>query len=551
MVAPWRGRRASSCLYECFGANEQRLDPQKYYLYRRAQREELDKNDWLKIIAACDSIAQSEHVAAQNVNRRKPSTVGTKRKFQREHPEPRIFRDPVDGEIKAYGPEHTEWYRIYVEDPNLENLKFRSKFRRRFRCSYNSYTKHLADVKESPLFQTWVDNEVSASGKVSSPIELLVLGALRYLGRGWCFDDLEEQTCIGEDTHRRFIHVYLLWGLTTLYEKYVSLPEDGEEAKGGSAEYWAADFPGCISSGDATHIAMNRCYFQLKQHNYSHKLKSPSRTYNMHVTHRRRILHTTPGHPGRWNDQSLQLFDSYAKALRDGKRFDDLVFELKERRGDGTVKTVKYCGAWEIVDNGYLPWPTMIPPSKYPRTYAEMQFLKWIESLRKDVECTFGILKGRFRILKIGCNLHGIEVCDRMWLTCCALHNFLLVEDGLDKAWDTSVYLNEEGGHDFYDARRYVGTSVDGRRFDRSGMGAGSDLADCRPAQPDVLAAEEETDIASELAKLTVDGAIPVHHLPHHWFKQKLIEHFDIEWHANRVMWPSRNGIGKPKGIVF
>jgi hypothetical protein len=32
------------------------------------------------------------------------------------------------------------------------------------------------------------------------------------------------------------------------------------------------------------------------------------------------------------------------------------------------------------------------------------------ESLRRDVECCFGILKGRWRILKVGVRLHGAPV---------------------------------------------------------------------------------------------------------------------------------------------
>ena len=56
--------------------------------------------------------------------------------------------------------------------------------------------------------------------------------------------------------------------------------------------------------------------------------------------------------------------------------------------------------------------------------------------MRKDVECTFGILKGRWRILKVGVSLYGnkrgLDTVDNTWKTCCALHNMLLEEDGLD-----------------------------------------------------------------------------------------------------------------------
>ena len=33
------------------------------------------------------------------------------------------------------------------------------------------------------------------------PVELLILGLLCYLGRGWTFDDCEESTAIDSDVH--------------------------------------------------------------------------------------------------------------------------------------------------------------------------------------------------------------------------------------------------------------------------------------------------------------------------------------------------------------
>jgi hypothetical protein len=56
----------------------------------------------------------------------------------------------------------------------------------------------------------------------------------------------------------------------------------------------------------------------------------------------------------------------------------------------------------------------------------EHRWSKWAESMRKDVECCFGILKGRFRILKTGIKLKSFEAVDDIWFTCCALQNYLL-----------------------------------------------------------------------------------------------------------------------------
>jgi hypothetical protein len=74
----------------------------------------------------------------------------------------------------------------------------------------------------------------------------------------------------------------------------------------------------------------------------------------------------------------------------------------------------------------------------------ELRFSQWLESMRKDVECTLGILKGRWRALKTGIRLHNTEVSDNIWLTRCALHNMLFDVDSLNKAWKNGDCLQWE-----------------------------------------------------------------------------------------------------------
>ena len=57
----------------------------------------------------------------------------------------------------------------------------------------------LSKVRNHPLFKRWIPLQHN-----TSPISLLLLGSLRYLGRGWCFDDLEEVSGISEEVHRVF-----------------------------------------------------------------------------------------------------------------------------------------------------------------------------------------------------------------------------------------------------------------------------------------------------------------------------------------------------------
>jgi len=79
--------------------------------------------------------------------------------------------------------------------------------------------------------------------------------------------------------------------------------------------YVHSDILGCIGSQDATHVGMLMWQAGLKQYNHSFKLPHPSHSYNATVNHGRKILYTTHGHPGRWNDNSIVMYDKLACGL--------------------------------------------------------------------------------------------------------------------------------------------------------------------------------------------------------------------------------------------
>jgi hypothetical protein len=153
-------------------------------------------------------------------------------------------------------PKQTPWYLFYVLFPSLEKPKFHKKFRHRFRLPYAQFKELLDDVKKDDHFKQWHVGSADATKASASPIELLVLGTLRYLGRGWTFDDLEEATAIGEETHRQFFHKFLEYGSTTLFKRHVRFPKTPEEAKTHMGEMEKAGCHGCAGSMDAVHIMM-------------------------------------------------------------------------------------------------------------------------------------------------------------------------------------------------------------------------------------------------------------------------------------------------------
>jgi hypothetical protein len=69
---------------------------------------------------------------------------------------------------------------------------------------------------------------------------------------------------------------------------------------------------------------------------------------------------------------------------------------------------------------------------------AEGSFSSNLESVRKDVECTYGILKKRWRILNNGLLYPDIKICEKIFVTAVCLHN-MLVEDTIVNYRDARV----------------------------------------------------------------------------------------------------------------
>eukprot|EP00804_Cyclotella_cryptica_P015709 CCRYP_019516-RA/>CCRYP_019516-RA protein AED:0.25 eAED:0.25 QI:0/0/0/1/1/1/2/0/275 len=249
----------------------------------------------------------------------------------------------------------------YVENPLLEDEKFLKKFRIRFRLPYNNFEELSVECKASNLFMRWMSCD--AVGQKATPIELLVLGALRYLGRGWTFDDIEECTAVSQEVHRVFFGKFIEFGSTVLYNKYVVYPKNFKEAKDHMIEFTVAGLPGALGSTDATHITIWQCEYNLRNNHLDGKSSSTTHSYNITVNHRRRILHSTRGGPGRWNDKMIVLFDTFVRGIRDGDHLNDVEFELFEQR-HGDIITIKFRGGYVIVEYGYLRWSATVPPYK-------------------------------------------------------------------------------------------------------------------------------------------------------------------------------------------
>ena len=330
-----------------------------------------------------------------------------------------------------------------------------------------------------------------------------------------------------------FFHVFIKWGSTVLYDLHVKPPKNAEEATSHSIDYKKAGLNGAIGSMDGVHILMDRCEASMANEHTSHKMKQTARAFNVVVNNRRKILHCSDGFPCRFNDKSLLMRDQFAMDLQHGRILNDYEFTLFERTFGNAVKEVKYRGCWLVVDNGYLNWSTNIPPYTTTNSIPEIRFSEWLESIRKDVECTFGILKGRWRILKTGIRTHGVKSCDDIFKTCCALHNMLLEIDGIDSEVN---WLRNWGLHNSVDdvlenvpyALLRLQSPASVRAYDTSRM-----RSECYTRYPD-----QDKNHSEVAAGINDRDILFVRNISQDLFRRKLVEHFDILFERRALQWP-------------
>jgi hypothetical protein len=201
-------------------------------------------------------------------------------------------RDTEDGPLEIIPPEKSMWYKFYVRNFYInQDAKLAKAFCNRFRLPYPQFLELVEDIRSNNLFDQWCGYK--SNNKKVLPVELLLLGLLRYLGHGWTFDDCEESTAIDKDVHRTFFCVFLEFGSTILYKKWVLTPVNLPKALSNMKEYSVAGFPGHVGSSDCTHIVTDQCEYNLKNNHLGVKNSLTTRTFNLMCNHRRRILHTT------------------------------------------------------------------------------------------------------------------------------------------------------------------------------------------------------------------------------------------------------------------
>lgn len=315
------------------------------------------------------------------------------------------------------------------------------EFRRRYRLPAPFFLDYLVpECQRLNLFESKVKENGELMGHI--PIAIKVLIALRMLARGNVVDDLVEMSEASSFIVRHCFKTFILNFAREFKDAFITMPT-GEELEKIMAIYARLGFPGALGSMDCTHVRWLVCPRNLTNL-CTGKEAFPTLSFQVVVDHARKIHHVSVSGFGSMNDINMCTVDVIVKDDDKGlldtsgqtrNLYKEVEFTVLDDYGQPT--TIR--GAYLITDGGYEPLSIFVNPNVGRSDRGSIVWSEFLEAIRKDVECTFGILKNRFHILR-GIKFPEQEIVDAAFVSCCILHNMLLEIDGYDiSAWELDV----------------------------------------------------------------------------------------------------------------
>jgi hypothetical protein len=365
-----------------------------------------------------------------------------------------VFIDRRRG-LKVFEPRNTflrkdykdnHWWRM-IENRDHHNTRTIDgrDFRNEFRIPATFFDSIVTWYRENG----WESEKRDAFYRQPVPLELKILSSFQILGRG--VPPAVPAKLIGCDqgTIRRFFNQFIFNVATNMNSLWIKFPKTSAEVKSCVETYAREHLPGCMGSIDCVHVPWPKAIASLRSW-YVGKEGIPTVAFEVIVDHSRRILSVSQPHPGSLNDKTVASMDCTLHEVRTLPLYT--TFPWKALEAPSSEKSMH--GVYLICDGGYHLWRIMQRCSVVTSNPRMMALMNKIASARKDVECTFGILKSRFRCLKVPILMAELSDVKNLFLTCCIFHNMLLDHDG-------GAFDGRLNASDFGSSRYNISTNTD------------------------------------------------------------------------------------------
>ncbi|XP_071727814.1 protein ALP1-like [Rutidosis leptorrhynchoides] len=147
--------------------------------------------------------------------------------------------------------------------------------------------------------------------------------------------------------------------------------------------------------------------------------------------------------------------NNYINVLNHSPLFDSL---RKDRAAPSPfeVNGNQYLFGYYLADGIYPDWKTLIQGYTTPIEEPRKKFTKFQSSARKDVERTFGVLQGRFAILKTPARVMSVNKMRRIMYSCIVMHNMIQEDNGFTLSTWEQEWLDKPENRPCRNIRRRV-----------------------------------------------------------------------------------------------
>jgi len=367
----------------------------------------------LGVLSSSSDEDDDEDVPSQDVDadsqraRRRP-----RKGFVREKP-----RFPErQGHARWYGDWGTGFWGQYVDRANVENHPLlMDEFKERFRIPHDLFCDFEDEMTTAGVFQKRTDSK-------SVPPRLLLMASFKRIASGAHWATIAECAFVSAPVLRRFFaHKFVpYFASDAYYSKHVHYPKTVDSISATEHAYRAHGLPGCVGSVDVVHMPWDAAPAAINRMFYNGRKGAATYASVVTVDSDCVVLHATDARPSASSDATLTRDDEYHDALHTNALYSDYEYELLDASGN----TVATKGVYTICDCTLNTHCAMMAAIDAP-TEEEMAWNERVESVSKDVETCFELLKKRFQILRIPSFVRDFEQIKDTWRTCLVLHNIL------------------------------------------------------------------------------------------------------------------------------
>ena len=314
------------------------------------------------------------------------------------------------------------WFEIHYSDPNVPG----TYFRRQLRLDKRTFELLLDELRPQ------LTRQDTRMRKCISPEKILAIGRHR-LGHGSSYVAIGPNFNVGRSTVLEAVED-VVDALLELKDLYIKFPETEEQiiAARESFQLWSA-LPNVVGAIDGTHVKIKTPVENGPD--YFSRYQDHDIVVQGVVDGNMIFQDVEAGYPGSMHD---------ARVLRNSN-----IFTLAENRDILTGPPVSIGGndirPYLVGDSAYPLSNWLIKPfPERTNDPQEVEFNKELSSARVKVECAFGLIKSRWRILHKRLD-SKINFVNKIVIACVVLHNFCIQAGDF---WDEPLDDDDDDGSD-------------------------------------------------------------------------------------------------------